>query len=214
VNGYARSLEHDLEEAMGLAWQSHHALTQCEASLAASWETINQERLEHRESQEALTFEREMHKETIELLEQVFQEAVRSGEIADSLSSQVAALQAASNSGIVVPQAMASMKAPLGEENSIPSPETCASSLSIPKHAGQDERQQVARPVNVDPSEGPEDKCYFPLHDVPLESTETQSSVTRSASAIEGADGHKRSKASSVAKKRTRRPAAGEHRLN
>jgi hypothetical protein len=192
ADGYARRLEHNVEEAKDLASRFYHALTQCEASLAASWETINQERLDHRASQEALTFERERHKETMELLEQVFREAVRSGEIADSLSSQVATLQAASNSGIIqaFPQAMASAKASLGKESSIlseASPETCASRSSRPKHSDQDERQLVAHP----------------LHDA-----ETQSSIT--GSAIEGAGGHKRSKAT---KKRTSRPAAKECRL-
>jgi len=219
VERYAERLEHDLEEAMDLAWGSRHALTLCEESLASSWDMINQERLDHRASQEALTFERERHKETIELLEKVFKEAVRSGEIADSLGSQVAALQAASNSGIIqaVPQAMVSMKAPLGKESSIASDassETCGSISSIPKRIDQDERNQIARPGNV--GEGPE-QSNFPLHGVPLESTEStqiQPSVTGSASAaaIEGANGHKRSKAR-VTERRTRRPAAKERRL-
>jgi hypothetical protein len=219
---------------MDLAQRSHHALTECEASLAASWGLINQERLDHRASQEALTFERERHKETLELLELVFKEAVRCGEIADRLGSQVAALQSASNSGIVqaVPQAIASMEAPLGEESSIPStasipanqqresverlPETCAGSSPKPKHLGEDEGQQAGRKANVDSSDGLEHKHCFPPH-VPLQSIESRSSsssVTLFASAMEGVDGHKRSKTSSAPKKRARLPTIKELSLN
>jgi hypothetical protein len=141
MDGYARRLEHDLKEAMD-------SLTQCDAALAASREVINQERLYHRASQEELTFERERHKETVELLEKVFEEARRSGEIADRLGCQVAALQAASSSGIVqaVPQDSASMKAPLGKESPKPLdalPEACASSQSGSKHSGKDERNSL-----------------------------------------------------------------------
>jgi hypothetical protein len=184
MDRYARMLEHDRKEAM-------NSLTQCEAALAASREVINQERLYHRASQEELTFERERHKETVELLERVFEEARRSGEIADSLGCQIATLQAASSSGIaqVVPQDSASMKAPLGKES--PKPLDASSQFSS-KHSGKDEKQQEARPVNIDPSNGPEHKWQ-------LQTIETQSStsrVTGSASAIEGADKYKRSKRS------------------
>jgi hypothetical protein len=190
MDQYARMLEHDRKEAM-------NSLTQCEAALAASREVINQERLYHRASQEELTFERERHKETVELLERVFEEARRSGEIADSLGCQIATLQAASSSGIaqVVPQDSASMKAPLGKESPKPLdalPEACASSQFSSKHSSKDEKQQEARPVNIDPSNGPEHKWQ-------LQTIETQSStsrVTGSTSAIEGADKYKRSKRS------------------
>lgn len=97
---YARSLEQDLHRATSLVQHSQHALTQCEASLAASWDQLNEERLDHRAAQEELLFERERHKETMELLEKVFHEAMHSGEIADMLSREVATLREASSSGV------------------------------------------------------------------------------------------------------------------
>jgi hypothetical protein len=71
------------------------ALAQHEATLVGSWEKFNEERLEHQASREELAFERERHKETADFLDRVFKEATQSGDIADSLRSRVAVLQAA-----------------------------------------------------------------------------------------------------------------------
>ncbi|PVH75946.1 hypothetical protein DL98DRAFT_642498 [Cadophora sp. DSE1049] len=98
AHSYSRRLENDLYDARSLMHQSQNALSQCEASLHASCGDLNEERLEHRASREELMFERERHKETMEILEKVFSEAVRSGEVADLLSTQVATLRAASDS--------------------------------------------------------------------------------------------------------------------
>ena len=227
ANEYARRLEIDLHQTTHEARRSQLALTQCEASLVASWEMLNEERLEHRASQEALTFERERHQETIELLERIFKEAVRSGEIADSLGNQVAALQAASSLEIkeVVPQTAALLEASpsneslmvleaptsanQGSDSAKQLPEAFAGNSPGPTHLDEEERHQAAQPANVNHSGEPEHKCHFRLLTVPLQSTETESStsdVTGPASSGEGASSHKRSKRSSVTRKRSRLP--------
>jgi hypothetical protein len=91
AENYARRLERDLQQTKAAAHQYQVALTECEASLVTSWETLNKERLDHRASREALAFESERHKETMELLERMFKEAIRSSEVADNLSSRLAA---------------------------------------------------------------------------------------------------------------------------
>jgi hypothetical protein len=88
AENYARRLEKDLHDAQTAIHQYQSALAEYAASLAASWETLNGERLEHQACREALTFETERHKETIELLDRIFKEAMRSVEVADFLSSR------------------------------------------------------------------------------------------------------------------------------
>jgi hypothetical protein len=90
AENYARKLEKDLYDAQTAVHQYQAVLAEYEASLVASWETLNQERLDHRACREALTFETERHKETIQLLDRIFKEAIRSGEVADILSSRLA----------------------------------------------------------------------------------------------------------------------------
>lgn len=99
ARSYARSLENELYDARSLLHQSQNALGQCEASLQASCDDLNEERLEHRASREELTFERERHNETHVMLEKVFREAVRSGEVADLLRSKLTSLRAVSDVG-------------------------------------------------------------------------------------------------------------------
>lgn len=97
---YARRLQNDLDHAEAATQHYHLALTQCEASLVASLEKLNKEAVDHRACQEALTFERERHNETITLLERTFQAALWSGAIADDLGNQVVMLRAASSSQV------------------------------------------------------------------------------------------------------------------
>jgi len=86
-----------LHESTNLANQFQYTLAQCEASLVNSWKMLNEERLDHRACQEALTFECERHKDTQKILEQVFKETKRSGEIADRLGRELAELRATSS---------------------------------------------------------------------------------------------------------------------
>ncbi|KFY28054.1 hypothetical protein V491_00660 [Pseudogymnoascus sp. VKM F-3775] len=93
-------LERDLVEAVNALEQSRFALIQSQEALSACCARLDEERLEFRGIQEALNFERERHKETIELLERVFEEARRSGELADMRGRQVAMLQSVPGSQI------------------------------------------------------------------------------------------------------------------
>jgi len=88
AENYARRLEKDLHDAQTAIYQYQSALTEYAVSLASSWETLNRERLDHQACQEALTFETERHRETIELLDCIFKDAIQSGEVADFLSSR------------------------------------------------------------------------------------------------------------------------------
>lgn len=162
ANEYARKLERDLHELAREAQRSQQALTQCEASLIASWNQLNEERLEHRASREALALECARHKDTLDMLERVFQEARRSGEIADTLKNKVIELQATSSLGILT---SVSIGAFLSKESSTPSetstsanqqnglarklPETCAKT-SDENHSGGVEKQHATQPANVD----------------------------------------------------------------
>jgi hypothetical protein len=56
---------------------------------------LNEERLSHRATREALTFEVSRHKETTELLERVFGEANRALDVAQGLEFEIATLEAA-----------------------------------------------------------------------------------------------------------------------
>lgn len=120
ADGYARKLERELRHAANIAEQSRLALAQCEDALAGSWAKLDEERLDFRAAQEALTFERERHKETTELLERVIEEARLSGDLADTLSRQVAILQSTptSNGTKEGPNAKRQrVRAPLTETN-------------------------------------------------------------------------------------------------
>lgn len=88
AENYARRLEKDLHNAQTAIHQYQSALAEYAASLASSWETLNGERLDHQACREALAFETERHRETIELLDRIFKDAMRSGEVADFLSSR------------------------------------------------------------------------------------------------------------------------------
>ncbi|KAF8848392.1 hypothetical protein BDZ45DRAFT_753891 [Acephala macrosclerotiorum] len=103
ANEYARKLENDIHEATTRVQQSQWKFTHCEAALLSNQETLEEERLAYRASREELTFEREKYQETLEILEKVFREAVRSGEVADFLGNQIVALQAASKRGVIQP---------------------------------------------------------------------------------------------------------------
>jgi len=115
-------LESKLQEATSLADKSQYALMQCETSLFNCWKMLNEERLELGACQEALSFERERHKDTIDLLERVFKEATRSGEIADSLGSKLAELQAVASFSVhqTAPQTIASKDTSQNNVNSAP----------------------------------------------------------------------------------------------
>jgi hypothetical protein len=99
-----------LHESTNLANQFQYTLAQCEASLVNSWKMLNEEHLDHRACQEALTFECERHKDTQKILEQVFKETKRSGEIADRLGRELAELRATSSFRVAqaAPQTMPS----------------------------------------------------------------------------------------------------------
>ncbi|KAH8799407.1 hypothetical protein F5884DRAFT_811822 [Xylogone sp. PMI_703] len=171
ANEHARRLESDLHEA-------NSALRQCEASLIAS-------------------IERNSHQDTTELLERVFREAIRSGEIADSLSSQVAIMQASSQSGIVqeVLQSTASTEAPMRKERPIErfssnQPRNLIESLPEPQLSGVDNRQQATHRA-TNPPGGPARRFCSIAPAVPLQSIETQpstSSVISSTSTSEGVE--------------------------
>jgi hypothetical protein len=88
AENYARRMEKDLQEARIVIHQYQSILAECIVSLASSWETLNEERLDHQACREALKFETKKHRETIELLK----DAMRSGEVADLLSSRRATL--------------------------------------------------------------------------------------------------------------------------
>jgi septal ring factor EnvC (AmiA/AmiB activator) len=98
AHAYIQKLKNDLDRTTETLEQSRVTLTHCEAALVASWEQVQQERLGHVRCREELilelAFERERHKETTQLLDRVFKEATRSGEIADRLGERVAALEA------------------------------------------------------------------------------------------------------------------------
>ncbi|KFY31869.1 hypothetical protein V493_00726 [Pseudogymnoascus sp. VKM F-4281 (FW-2241)] len=83
---YALKLERDQIEAA-------NALAQCRDALTTTAAEVDEERLDHRATKEALGFEQAMHKQTISVLERVFEEARVSGELADHLRYQIAALQ-------------------------------------------------------------------------------------------------------------------------
>lgn len=89
---YALKLERHLTDAANATNLSHIALAQCRDALTASGTEVDEERLDHRATQEALAFEQAMHKETINVLERVFEEARVSGELADHLRRQIATL--------------------------------------------------------------------------------------------------------------------------
>lgn len=67
-----------------------------------NWEQLHHERLDYLHCREELTLqltlERERHKETSQMLDRVFKEATRSGEIADRLGERLAVLEAAVHS--------------------------------------------------------------------------------------------------------------------
>ncbi|KFX89753.1 hypothetical protein V490_06825, partial [Pseudogymnoascus sp. VKM F-3557] len=97
-HNYGLKLERDLVEAGNTLEQSRFALIQSQEAFGACCTRLDEERLEFRGTQEALNFERERHKETIELLERVLEEARQSGELADMRGRQVAMLQSISGS--------------------------------------------------------------------------------------------------------------------
>lgn len=90
LENHARRLEKDLHDAYIAAYQYRAILAECEASLAASWETLNKERQDHLLCREALTLESQRYKEARELLERIFKETIWSGEVADALSNRLA----------------------------------------------------------------------------------------------------------------------------
>lgn len=94
--GYRR-----IEAAHHYALKCERELKQCQDALTASAAEVNEERLDHRATQEALSFERATHRETINVLERVFEEARVSGELADHLGRQIATLQSTPSSQIV-----------------------------------------------------------------------------------------------------------------
>ncbi|KFY17995.1 hypothetical protein V492_00245 [Pseudogymnoascus sp. VKM F-4246] len=94
--GYRR-----IEAAHHYALKCERELKQCQDALTASAAEVNEERLDHRATQEALGFEQALHKETIKVLERVFEEARVSGELADYLRRQVASLQRPPSAQIV-----------------------------------------------------------------------------------------------------------------
>ncbi|KAH6664016.1 hypothetical protein B0J14DRAFT_608244 [Halenospora varia] len=171
---------------------------------------LNEEHLDHRASQEALTFERERHKETMELLERVMKEAIRSGEVADTLGSKLTELQAALNFRVVQagPQTTAQMEVSLS--TSLTPPEASASTkqqshlaetlpgtyaISSPgqKHSSPDE--QVIQTLVVEVPDELNRGSSFPFYSKPLPST----SLTSSTSCARGS---RRSKPKSIRKKR------------
>jgi len=79
---YILSIENDLCLATAAIEETQLAFTNCKAALFISWQNLNNERFDYRASREELFFERERHKETTELINQIFKKAVRSGEIA------------------------------------------------------------------------------------------------------------------------------------
>jgi hypothetical protein len=99
AHAYIQKLKSDLDRTTQTLEQSRITLTHCEAALVVSWEQGKQERLDHQRCREELTLEltleRERHEETTKMLDRVFKEATRSGEIADRLGDRVAALEAA-----------------------------------------------------------------------------------------------------------------------
>ena len=94
--GYRR-----IEAAHHYALKIARDLAQCRDALTASAAEVDEERLDHRATQEALSFERSTHRETINVLERVFEEARVSGELADHLRRQIATLQSTPSSQIV-----------------------------------------------------------------------------------------------------------------
>jgi hypothetical protein len=90
LENHARKLEKNLHDAHIAAYQYRATLAECETSLAASWETLNKERRDHLSCREALTLESQRYKEARELLERIFKETIRSGEVADALSNRLA----------------------------------------------------------------------------------------------------------------------------
>ncbi|KAG0645011.1 hypothetical protein D0Z07_9204 [Hyphodiscus hymeniophilus] len=165
AHGYARSLENDLDLV-------RFALLQCESSLNSSWERLNEERLEYRAAQEELVFERERHKETMDMLEKMFHEAMRSGQIADFLSGEIATLRAAMAVGDPRPL---SEKPKSPNENPVP---RAASILSSPRRnsgATQIEKK-LCSPTGRAPPESKE-REYVKL---PVSTNSTEASAPRS----------------------------------
>ncbi|KAH8674402.1 hypothetical protein BGZ60DRAFT_271486 [Tricladium varicosporioides] len=191
ANDYARRLESELHEAKNTAHQSQHALTQCEAALVNSWEMLNEERLDYRASQEALSFERERHKETMDLLERVFKEAIRSGEVADCLGGKLTELQAAASCRVAqaIPQTMATTEASPSTSNLAPQeppdstsqqsylaeryPESYAISSPEQKNSSLDEQE-----IQISVAEASDERSCggsFTFHGQPLPSTKSTS---------------------------------------
>jgi hypothetical protein len=164
ANEYARKLENDLYEVTTHAQRFRYALIRCE-------DQLNEERLDHRASREELAFERARHQDTLEILDKVFHEATQSGEIVDLLSSQVTALRAASNFGVIQPTSempASPMEASLTKDGPTPSDESASviqrrvqakgpldtrTRTRSPTSSGTDEGQHTTHLANHDPSD-------------------------------------------------------------
>jgi hypothetical protein len=92
---------------------------------------LNEERLNHRATREALTFEVSRHKETTELLERVFGQAVRALNVAQGLEFEIATLEAAKVIRMGHAQPMALIDAP-PDGDSRPQSSSVVNQMSIP----------------------------------------------------------------------------------
>lgn len=90
---YALKLKRDVHEEANNSARLQYDLKQCQEALATSCAKLEEERLDYGAVRVALGFELESHKETIEVLERVFDEARKSGELADNFSRQIAMLR-------------------------------------------------------------------------------------------------------------------------
>ena len=117
---YGLQLERDLVEARNTLEQSRFALMRSQEALSVCSTRLDEERLEFRDTQEALNFEHERHKETTELLGRVFEEARLSGELADMRGRQLSMLQSIPGPQSEQPTAVAEeqwVASPLTKEN-------------------------------------------------------------------------------------------------
>jgi hypothetical protein len=152
------------------------AFTNCEAALFASWEKLNNERLDHRASREELSFERERHQESIELLDRVFKEAVRSGDVADSLKSQITVLQAALDKK--VSREAWNIKGSPIEPSSPSQSSTLHKVVTSINQQSELPKRSATEPPDINASREPEIKHSISLFGPPLPTTESQTKIS------------------------------------
>ena len=178
---YARSLENNLGHVS-------HALLQCKGSLASSWEELNQGRLEYQKVQKELVLERERHKDTMDMLQKVLHEAMRSSEIADSLSGEIVKLRAAGVAAATLETPASMIKAPYTTAASPDTP-TSINQQSGPAQAPKDvcdagegatpSTHEILQHAKSNLSDASASRCYDSGSETIFKTAKNPSSISR-----------------------------------